>query len=67
MVPLHDMKVGVGFSVSVKRIPECIFFLDTVNSEMYNGQIITPFFVNLSEVEEEYEFCQQDGSTTQSQ
>ena len=34
---------------------------------MRSGQILIPFFATLSEVEEEYEFCQQDGSTAQSQ
>jgi hypothetical protein len=40
-----------------------IFFSDTVNAEGYNGQILAPFFKNLSVKENEYMFFQQ-GSLT---
>jgi hypothetical protein len=62
-----EVYVGVWFSVSELKITECIFFLDTINSDILSGKILVPFFANLSEVEEEYEFCQQDGSTALSQ
>jgi hypothetical protein len=44
---LHNFKVGVWCTNSVTRIIKSIFFLNTINSQRYNGQIFPLVFQNL--------------------
>jgi hypothetical protein len=57
------LECGVLCAVSTTRIIRPILFFDTINSEQYIGQILTQFFLNLSDVEKEYEFFQQHSAT----
>jgi len=42
----------------MKRTVRPTFFSDTTNSERYTGQILTPYFENASDKENEYGFPQ---------
>lgn len=61
-MPLHDIKVGVWCAISARRIIT-IFFDDTINSNRYVTNILTPFFDQLTEEEKLYSYFQQDGAT----
>jgi hypothetical protein len=43
------MKVGVWCAVNATKIVRLITFSNTVNSEKYTRQILTPHFENLSD------------------
>jgi hypothetical protein len=53
-VPLHDIAVQCAIKILIR-------------SNRYTGQIIIPFFKNLSDQKKEWRFLQQDGATTHSQ
>jgi hypothetical protein len=43
-VPLHDVKVGVWYTVNAKLIIGPIFYTETINSYRYVRLILTDFF-----------------------
>jgi hypothetical protein len=49
--------------VSTTKIIRLITFANTVNSERYTGQILTPLFENLSEERKKYRSFLQDSAT----
>lgn len=61
--PLHDLKVGVWIAISRSRIVGPIFFHDTINSQRYRDNILTPFTESLTLHEIQNCFFQQDGAT----
>ena len=62
-VPQHDRKIGVWCAITSHRIIGPIFFTDTVNSQRYIEDIITPFTEKLTDYEWQYAYFQQDGAT----
>jgi hypothetical protein len=61
--PLLDIKVGVWYAVSARRVIGPIFFEDTVNSDRYVSDILEPFFQELTDEETRYGYFQQDSTT----
>jgi hypothetical protein len=60
---LNDIKVGVWCAVSTTKIIRLIAFSNTVNSEKYTGQVLTPLFENLSYESKKYRSFLQDSAT----
>jgi hypothetical protein len=53
----------VWCAVTARQIIGPIFFQDTVNSERYHTEILAPFFEQLSDIERQYAYFQQDSAT----
>lgn len=62
-MPTHGIKLGLLCSLSVTRVIVPSSFADTVNSEMYKGQILVQFSENLNDSKRKYEFLHQDSET----
>jgi hypothetical protein len=62
-VPLRNIKVATGRASSATRITGPIFLSDAVNSGRYNGQLLSQFFENVSDVEMECESFKQNCAT----
>ena len=61
--PLHDQKIGVWCAVSRSRMIGPIFFHSTVNSDRYIKDIFIPFSEQLTALEKQKTWFQQDGAT----
>jgi hypothetical protein len=62
-MPIHSEKVGVWCALSLRRITGPIFFHETVNSDRYVNNILSPFFNQLTDEETQYGYFQQDNAT----
>lgn len=60
---LHEAKIGVWVAMSRARIVGPIFFENTVNSDRYCTEILAKFISELTEVEINNGWFQQDGAT----
>ena len=61
--PLHDQKIGVWCTVSRSHIVGPIFFDCTFNSDCYIKDIFVPFSEQLTALEKQKTWFQQDGVT----
>jgi hypothetical protein len=57
-LPLHYERTGIWCATSVRRITGPIFYDNTVNSARYVSNILSPFFVELTEEERLYSVFQ---------
>ena len=57
------MKIGVWCTIRSERIIGPIFFQNTVDSRTYVNDILTPFFMELTDREHDFAFFQQDSAT----
>ena len=61
--PLHDENIGVWCAVNAYRVIGLIFYETTINAQRYRDDILTSFFEQLTVIECQSVYFQQDSAT----